>query len=83
VAEALWAYEQDLPVAGIPATYKCVFCGMGTYDRVAVSGTDGHNRGYSNEGMTHREAFVFLECPECGNAQRFKLKFGEKKWFPS
>lgn len=67
------------PIRGIPATYKCVFCKVGTYKTVCIS-ANGHNEGY-NEGHISGEEMVFLECVNCGNCQRFKLKVGEL-WFP-
>ena len=68
------------PVQGVPATYKCVFCGVGTYKSSCIS-SEGHNEGYK-EGNISQEQMVFLECDNCGNCQRFKLKTGGQVWFP-
>jgi serine/threonine protein kinase len=68
------------PIRGVPATYKCVFCGVGTYKPSCIS-SEGHNEGY-HEGNIGQEQMVFLECDNCGNCQRFKLKTGGDVWFP-
>lgn len=74
--------EQRLPIAGVPQTYRCMFCAEGTYKEICVSGTDAHNQGYK-EGNIGNHQFVYMECDVCGNAQRFKLKYGGQKWFPN
>lgn len=67
------------PIAGIAETYHCVFCKEGQYEVVGVTGTA--NLGYCSEGSVNKEEFVFLECDNCGNSQRFKIKIGGKRWF--
>jgi serine/threonine protein kinase len=72
--------EDRRPVVGVPATYNCVFCGVGQYKEICISG-ETHNHGYG-EGNIGNEQMVYLECNNCGNCQRFKLKYGGPKWFP-
>jgi serine/threonine protein kinase len=74
--------RERLPYKGIPSTYRCVFCGTGTYKFIAASHrSQGHNAGYANEGNIGNEYFAFYECPDCGNSQRFKVKYSPF-WFP-
>ncbi len=74
--------DERLPLAGVPQTYNCVFCGTGQYEEVGISGEmKSRNMGY-DEGNTGDEQMVFLECQNCGNCQRFKLKIAGEKWFP-
>lgn len=68
------------PIQGVPATYRCVFCGVGKYTVSCIS-SESHNSGYK-EGEIGQEQMVFLECDNCGNCQRFKLKTGGQAWFP-
>ena len=70
------------PIQGVPPTYRCVFCGVGQYKEICISGeTDCHNSG-CKEGNIGGESMVYLECDNCGNCQRFKLKNGGHIWFP-
>lgn len=75
--------ETRRPVEGVGATYRCVFCGIGVYKPICTSSDQGnaHNNGYK-EGNIGRETMVYLECANCGNCQRFKLKHGGDRWFP-
>lgn len=74
--------QERLPIAGVASTYRCVFCKTGSYSVVCTSyGSDAHNSGYK-EGGVYGSQMVFLECPVCGNCQRFKLTIGGKDWFP-
>jgi serine/threonine protein kinase len=76
------AYLQQLPVAGVSGTYKCLFCGIGTYQQVAPKeSASQHNLGYFQEGNIGNEQFAFLECSVCGNSQRFKMKYDSEGWF--
>ncbi len=74
-----------LPCPGVEKTYRCMFCGVGFYKQICLSGGvhsgDAINNGYK-EGNIGQEYMVFLECTVCGNCQRFKLKYGGEKWFP-
>jgi len=71
------------PIQGVPETYRCVFCSVGRYKEICISGeTDCHNSGYQ-EGNIGNEYMVYLECDNCGNSQRFKLRNGGEVWFPA
>jgi serine/threonine protein kinase len=78
--QAMHIINRQLPIEGVPETYRCVFCCVGRYQEVCVS-RNGHNEGYK-EGMIGNEQMLFLECNNCGNCQRFKLKYGADRWFP-
>ena len=83
IMEAEKIITNEWPVEGAAATYKCVFCGVGVYEEVCISSdTLAHNSGYVEGRMTD-EYMVFLECPVCGNCQRFKLRRGGERWFPN
>jgi serine/threonine protein kinase len=74
--------KERLPCMGIPSTYRCVFCGNGTYKYIVSSHQGrGHNSGYMNDGNIGNENLAFYECPNCGNSQRFKVKYSPY-WFP-
>jgi len=75
------AYSEEWPVPGSASTYKCVFCRDGTYRQITTT-ESAHNYGYNDEGNIGSEQFIFLECLKCGNAQRFKRKYGGDRWFP-
>src|SRR5262249_21527257 len=84
IEEARYAMENQRPIAGVPATYSCMFCGVGTYQVVCTSAANNanwHNAGYK-EGNVATSGMVFLECDNCGNSQRFKLRKGGPRWFP-
>ncbi|MDY3557290.1 hypothetical protein R5W24_006478, partial [Gemmata sp. JC717] len=83
IESARIAIEQQLPVEGVLGTYQCVFCRTASYKVICYSRQSGetHNQGYK-EGNMGGEYMVFLECPNCGNCQRFKLKYGGERWFP-
>ncbi len=82
VTDAVTAYEGRFPIAGAKDTYKCVFCRVGLYEQVLPKpGANAHNLGYSDEGRVSNEHFVFLECQNCGNSQRFKVKYDRTGWF--
>jgi len=82
VSSARSSISQKLPVPGVIATYGCVFCGVGQYKLICGStGSECHNQGYG-EGNVGNEQMVFAECDNCGNCQRFKLKYDGKLWFP-
>jgi serine/threonine protein kinase len=70
------------PCKGKPETHICVFCREGHYQVAAVSQNGGgaHNLEYT-EGNIGKEQFIFIECPACGNCQRFKFKHGAGHWF--
>ena len=68
------------PIQGVPATYRCIFCGVGQYTEICIT-ADSHNSGYK-EGNVGNEHMVYLECDNCGNCQRFKLKNRGQVWFP-
>ena len=60
-----------------------MFCSVGTYQEVCISGENQcHNSGYTEGNMSH-ETMVYLECDNCGNSQRFKLRLGGHVWFPN
>jgi serine/threonine protein kinase len=82
IARARRIIEHGWPIPGAEETYRCAFCGDGTYRFVCISGDNqAHNRGYK-EGNIGDEYMAFYECDSCGNAQRFKLKIGGEDWFP-
>jgi len=82
IAQAEETIVYQRPIAKAVETYRCVFCGVGRYEEICISGeTHAHNSGYK-EGNIADEYMVFLECPVCGNCQRFKLKTGGEEWFP-
>lgn len=82
IEEATVTLSNRHPIPGKEDTYRCIFCGVGKYQKVAISGdSEAHNAGYAegNIGYSH---MVFMECDNCGNSQRFKLAIGGEKWFP-
>lgn len=82
VKKAVNLHEAKLPIAGVQETYRCVFCGVGRYVQVSPKkGASTHNLGYFNEGNVAHEHFAFLECQNCGNSQRFKMKYDKEGWF--
>jgi len=84
VDSAYKSYAARHPIPGVPQTYKCVFCRIGTYALVSPARrVFQSNLGYGQEGNMGNEQFAFLECPNCGNAQRFKLKHNGASWFPN
>jgi serine/threonine protein kinase len=85
LGRARTAIREQHPVAGVDSTYRCLFCRTGTYKVIATSFDQGnaHNNGYPKEGNIGSEQFVFVECSNCGNAQRFKYRYAGKLWFPS
>ncbi len=72
----------NAPCKGKPETHTCLFCRDGTYKVIAITqdGTAAHNSGYSGEGNIAGGHFIFLECDNCGNSQRFKFNRGAE-WF--
>lgn len=72
----------NAPCKGKPGTHLCVFCKVGYYQVVAVSqdSSTTHNLGY-REGRMSGEDFVYVECTNCGNCQKFKFKHGAGHWF--
>ena len=82
VREAKEHVMEERPIPGKYDTYRCVFCCSASYIEVARSlSTRAQNLGYGGEGTIGEEQLVFLECPRCGNVQRFKLKHGGATWF--
>jgi serine/threonine protein kinase len=71
--------RERLPCMGVPSTYRCMFCGNGTYKFITSSQGNAHNNGYK-EGNIANEYMAYYECPNCGNCQRFKLKYAPG-WF--
>jgi serine/threonine protein kinase len=72
--------QERFPCMGFPSTYLCVFCRNATYQFITSSKGNSHNKGYPNEGNIGNEYLAYYECPNCGNSQRFKLKYSPQ-WF--
>ncbi len=74
--------EEQRPIEGVQETYRCVFCGVGQYKVIGITGDiDATNASYPDRAHTNQES-VYLECPNCGNCQQFKLRNGGDRWFP-
>ncbi len=73
-------FIERLPCAGVIETYRCVFCGVGKYIAAATT-KNAQSAGYTHEGNVGSQFMAFYECNNCGNCQRFKVKYGAERWF--